>query len=89
MVSAVEQPEVEIKTEPQESPIKAEPKVVERPEPVVEQKREAEKPVVVSSSNVVSSSVSPEIPAEPVQVPQKSKPRQSSNCGSNRSRASR
>ena len=71
MVSATEQPEVEIKTEPRESPIKAErPKVVERPEPVVEQKREAEKPVVVSSSNVVSSSVSPEIPADPVQVPQ-------------------
>lgn len=71
MVSATEQLEVEIKTEPRESPIKAErPKVVERPEPAVEQKREAEKPVVVSSSNVVSSSVSPEIPAEPVQVPQ-------------------
>ena len=71
MVSATEQPEVELKTEPQESPIKVErPKVVKRTEPVVEQAREAEKPVVVSSSNVVSSSVSPEIPAEPVQVPQ-------------------
>ena len=59
------------KTEPQESPIKVEkPKVVKRTEPVVEQAREAEKPVVVSSSNVVSSSVSPEIPAEPVQIPQ-------------------
>ena len=71
LVSVTEKPRVEPKPKPQKSstPVKK-PKVVERSEPVVEQVREEEKPVVVSSSNVVSSSVSPEIPSEPVQVAQ-------------------
>ncbi len=71
LVSVIEKPRVEPKPKPQKSstPVKK-PKVVERSEPVVEQVREEEKPVVVSSSNVVSSSVSPEIPSEPVQVAQ-------------------
>ena len=71
LVSVTEKPRVEPKPKPQKSstPVKK-PKVVERSEPVVEQVREEEKPVVVSSSNVVSSSVSPEIPSEPVQVTQ-------------------
>ena len=71
LVSVTEKTRIEPKPKPQESstPVKK-PKVVERSEPVVEQVREEEKPVVVSSSNVVSSSVSPEIPSEPVQVAQ-------------------
>ncbi len=70
-VSVIEKPRVEPKPEPQKSsiPVKK-PKVFERSDQIVEQVREEEEPVVVSSSNVVSSSVSPEIPSEPVLVAQ-------------------
>ena len=70
-VSVAEAPKVEPKPKPQKSPIPAKKReVVERPEPILEQVREEEKPVVVSSSNVVSSSVSPEAPAETAQIAQ-------------------
>ncbi len=70
-VSVAEAPKAKPKREPQKSQRLAEKrKVVERSEPAVEQVREEEKPVVVSSSNVVSSSVSPEAPAETGQIVQ-------------------
>jgi len=70
-VSVTEAPKAKPKREPQTSQRLAEKrKVVERSEPAVEQVRGEEKPVVVSSSNVVSSSVSPEAPAETVQIVQ-------------------
>lgn len=66
-VSAAKKPEFEPKAEPQKrsTPVKK-PKGIERLEPAAEKVRKEDKPVVVSSSNVVSSSVSPEVPAEPV-----------------------
>ena len=71
MVSVTEQPEVEPESEPQESPTLAQkPNLGERSEPVVEEVIEEEKPVVVSSSNVVSSSVSPEASSETLQINQ-------------------
>ena len=70
-VSVAEAPKAKPKRELQKSQRLAEKrKVVERSEPAVEQVRGEEKPVVVSSSNVVSSSVSPEAPAETVQIVQ-------------------
>ena len=70
-VSVAEEPKAKPKREPQKSQRLADKReVVERSELAIEQVKEEEKPVVVSSSNVVSSSVSPEASAETVQIVQ-------------------